>query len=617
MNWCDFGNNGESQRLSRIGEAIRYKKGRLAAFFRNISILFSFVSLSFSLKSVCFSFVRVVLFWFCSFNMSQSDFLGKGLSEKMVNSKVPRRRIKLSHFDNSNLIAGYSKTLIGRCMNPRLQDMKTLLFMLPRIWGLEGRVAGADLGLGRFQFDFESEEDIAEVLKMEPLHFDHWMVSLVRWSPSVHPNYPSAITFWVHVLGVPIEFWAEEIFREIGEDLGKVEAVDINGGRVRVTVDGFKPLCFETEIEFGTGEETVMFLRYERLYGFCSLCHSLCHAEEHCALNPVNGVRRADHALVEAAGSQFQSFKGAVIQDNKRDTNQAAKSNGGHKDKEVAVYRGDDGARLQKGNANGASSSRYKQFQNYIQYNEYRHAKAARKEGRKQQLGGVKENAKEHSVDGAQAIGHSQPKQVRKALFVSGESEAAGRVNEDMKKDAMGLEPNGVADFATVEVTRMEVSEEAPAVVSSLVAALDGVGVAGVSVTVNPTGQEVVMSNCEIAGDDLLVGSAPVCEDGEVPGSEQISDGEDMECENVADMTNAGDHLEAEGTDGVAGRRRGPIRLQGISSKKRNAHLLSSPRRRQVHKGAEQVTEGKNPRNQNMAKGAAGGGKPPKHKVDK
>lgn len=44
--------------------------------------------------------------------------------------------------------------------------MKTLLFMLPRIWQLEGKIVGADLSLGRFQFDFDSEAEIIEVLNL-------------------------------------------------------------------------------------------------------------------------------------------------------------------------------------------------------------------------------------------------------------------------------------------------------------------------------------------------------------------------------------------------------------------------------------------------------------------
>lgn len=60
----------------------------------------------------------------------------------------PGLRITVPRFDNSELIASYSKTLIGRCMNPQKQDMKILLFMILRIWNVEGRVVGADFGLG-------------------------------------------------------------------------------------------------------------------------------------------------------------------------------------------------------------------------------------------------------------------------------------------------------------------------------------------------------------------------------------------------------------------------------------------------------------------------------------
>ncbi|ESQ56211.1 hypothetical protein EUTSA_v10027529mg, partial [Eutrema salsugineum] len=121
------------------------------------------------------------------------------------------------------MIKSYARTLIGRCMNPPMQDMKALLYMLPRIWKVKDRVAGADLGLGRFQLDFDREEDIAEVTKMEPFHFDYWMLSLVRWSPVVDPKCPSAIMFWVRIIGLPLHFWADQTFESIGKALGDVK----------------------------------------------------------------------------------------------------------------------------------------------------------------------------------------------------------------------------------------------------------------------------------------------------------------------------------------------------------------------------------------------------------
>ncbi|CAH2051761.1 unnamed protein product [Thlaspi arvense] len=224
-------------------------------------------------------------------------------------------KIKIPKFDNSKLIESYSKTLIGRCLNPQKQDVKSLLYMMPRIWKIEEKVAGADLGLGRFQFDFDEETDIIEVLKMEPFHFDYWMVSLVRWKPVVDPNYPSAITFWVRVVGVLLQLWTEPTFRGIGEALGEVKEVDIDEGRIRVVMDGGKPLIFDSLVDFDNGEELPITLRYERLFGYCRFCHSLCHDHTVCLLNGGNNAGEAEErrqANTEM-GVRATSYKGAVV----------------------------------------------------------------------------------------------------------------------------------------------------------------------------------------------------------------------------------------------------------------------------------------------------------------
>ena len=129
------------------------------------------------------------------------------------------KRLKISgpHFDNTGLIQGYAKTLIGRCMNPDEQDVKALVVTLPKIW----KLIGTDLGLGKFQFDFEEEEDIDEVLRMQLFHLDYWMLSLVRWQSRKERPYPPEIILWVKVMGFPLEFWAAPTFERIGEALGE------------------------------------------------------------------------------------------------------------------------------------------------------------------------------------------------------------------------------------------------------------------------------------------------------------------------------------------------------------------------------------------------------------
>lgn len=88
--------------------------------------------------------------------MSQGQLVGANGDGKIGGGNRKRLKISVPHFDNSDLIKSYSKTLIGRSMNPRKQDISSLLVMLPKIWKVEERVAGTDLGLGKFQFHFDN-----------------------------------------------------------------------------------------------------------------------------------------------------------------------------------------------------------------------------------------------------------------------------------------------------------------------------------------------------------------------------------------------------------------------------------------------------------------------------
>ncbi|KAJ4881473.1 hypothetical protein Rs2_38528 [Raphanus sativus] len=217
-----------------------------------------------------------------------------------------RKRLKISvpHFDNSALVKTFSKTVIGRCMNPVEQDMKALLGNLPKIWKLEDKVTGRDLGMGKFQFDFQTEEDMEGVLKLLPFHFDYWMLSLAKWQAQRPPSFPSDIVFWVRVRGVPAQFRTEPALRSIGDAIGRTVAVDVDQIRVQVVLDGFEPLCFETSVdfkggEFYDGEEVTIALKYEKLFGYCETCGRLCHKEEKCPLGKKSDVQGSGEAKAQ------------------------------------------------------------------------------------------------------------------------------------------------------------------------------------------------------------------------------------------------------------------------------------------------------------------------------
>lgn len=183
------------------------------------------------------------------------------------------------------------------------------------------------------------------VLKLQPFHFDYWMLSLARWQPKKSLLYPSEITFWVRVIGVPGEFKTVPTFESIGNAIGRTVAVDVAHSRVQVVADAFKELCFETTVdftgvEFYEGEEAPVSLRYEKLFGYCQVCGSLCHKDELCPLDEKNNKMSPETKREgrDATGSwheggkhedRARSYKGVVINGNSQ-----------HKEREGRDYYG-------------------------------------------------------------------------------------------------------------------------------------------------------------------------------------------------------------------------------------------------------------------------------------
>lgn len=162
--------------------------------------------------------------------------------------------------------------------------MWALIPSLPRKWNLIGRAEGSDLGNNCFQFRFEREDDLRRVLDNRPYHFAYWMVIIQRWEPIISNTFPSLIPFWIRIKGLPLHFWHEDMVVRVGQDLGTLDNHELTRttARVRVFIDGLKPLVKESIVEFDSGEESLITLEYERLELHCSICYSLLHRAKNC-----------------------------------------------------------------------------------------------------------------------------------------------------------------------------------------------------------------------------------------------------------------------------------------------------------------------------------------------
>ncbi|XP_010440157.1 PREDICTED: uncharacterized protein LOC104723468 isoform X2 [Camelina sativa] len=227
---------------------------------------------------------------------------------KSKSSMVCTDTVTISNSVLAQRIQQFSMTLIGRLMNPACQNMESLIANFPKIWKLEEKVVGADLGQGVFQFNFEEEEDILSVLQNGPYHFDSWMVSLVRWEPVISSSYPSAINFWVKVSGIPMHLWEVATLEAIGKKLGKIQEVDEETGSLCVSVNGFNPLIFKMVVPFASSDEIVVSLEYEKLTGVCDHCSRITHDAKVCPGILKSGSGQVMDEKMDNRGGQRQTL---------------------------------------------------------------------------------------------------------------------------------------------------------------------------------------------------------------------------------------------------------------------------------------------------------------------
>lgn len=206
--------------------------------------------------------------------------------------------------DNSQLIARFKLSLVGRLFNRDRRSVETLITLLPRpsIWDVEGRVRGVDLGNQRFQFDFDSEEDLQKVLSKRPCHYNKWSFALERWAPHIGDSFPNTMTFWVTVMGIPTHFWLEPIFRALGKPLGLVGLVEEKTAKFQVELNAERPLKFALRAQLPSGEIVPVTLEYVNLHRWCHSCRLISHEADSCPL--LSEEQREQHRTIKESNRE-------------------------------------------------------------------------------------------------------------------------------------------------------------------------------------------------------------------------------------------------------------------------------------------------------------------------
>lgn len=213
-------------------------------------------------------------------------------------------------------------SLIGRILNPDCQKMRSLILDMPRKWQKVGKCRGVALSRDKFQFIFDNEYDLLDVLDKGVHTYNEWTLVIQRWVENPPEDYLQYIPLWVQIRQLPVNYYTAEAISSLGDLVGKVDVVAFdpnkvqvqNFVRVKVFFDVSRPLRKEKVVNLPKGGSATIMFSYERIQKRCYECQRLNHECEVCPLWIRKRQWQADDR--KAFGSFMKPIKPLVITNN-------------------------------------------------------------------------------------------------------------------------------------------------------------------------------------------------------------------------------------------------------------------------------------------------------------
>lgn len=209
-------------------------------------------------------------------------------------------------------------SLIGRILNPKFQKISSLILDMPRKWQKQGKVRGVALSRERFQFIFDHEHDLLDVLEKGVHSYKEWTIVVERWTESPGPDFLQFIPIWVQISNIPINHYTKKAIWALGDLAAPVTEVAFDDSRpqvrefvrVKVRFDVSRPLRKEKVINLPKGGSTKIFFHYERIQKRCYTCQRLSHDKDLC---PIEILKRQAVGEARRAGISIPIQKPPLV----------------------------------------------------------------------------------------------------------------------------------------------------------------------------------------------------------------------------------------------------------------------------------------------------------------
>lgn len=209
------------------------------------------------------------------------------LSLEDEEEEVPFTMRELSGF---NSMEENALSIMGRSLNPERQKISGLILTMPKKWQKQGRVRGVALFQKRFQFIFQHEHDLLNVLEKGVQTYNEWAPVLECWVENPPEDYLQYIPMWVRISKIPMNYYIQSALTTLGEMIRAVKVVAFDPSkpitqdfiRVQVRFNVAKPLKMISVLNMGAWKTHTIHFDYEKLQKRCFTCKRLNHEESIC-----------------------------------------------------------------------------------------------------------------------------------------------------------------------------------------------------------------------------------------------------------------------------------------------------------------------------------------------
>lgn len=183
-----------------------------------------------------------------------------------------------------------SHALICKFLGIRI-SLAALEAWIRRSWQVEGDMDIMLAGNSYFLVNFSCMSDRNRVFEGGPYFYNSVGLFVKPWHPGFNSaeDLPSRVPVWIRLPRLPLEFWREDILRQIAAVLGKPTAIAhqsldkkvISYARICVEIDLNNPLPDSLEICLGSSS-WIQQLDYESIPFRCRICHVYGHLQRQC-----------------------------------------------------------------------------------------------------------------------------------------------------------------------------------------------------------------------------------------------------------------------------------------------------------------------------------------------